>query len=383
MDAQTPPYLRTDDEIEAAPRRRLTARRGFLSFVILPTVLAALWLFLFAADQYASEAHFMVRSADRQAVPTGGALAQLVGIGGAAGGTEAVGVADYLTSHDAIAAADERLDLTAMFRRDEADLIARLWSADPAAETLAKYVRGQVSVEHDIDSGLVELHVRTFRPADSEALAETLLMLGEERVNALNRRGDEALLESARRQVDEAETELRRIGGEIAAYRRQEGQLDPKMSGKAETELTTSLRGALADLRAQEGAMAGSVAADSPQLVALRRRIAALAAEVAAADARISGTGRSLTAGVGRFETLRIEQEFAAKRYEVAAAAFESAREQAARQRLFLVRIVEPNLPERALYPRRFTIVVTLFAGLALLYGIGWLILAGIREHAD
>ena len=48
----------------------------------------------------------------------------------------------------------------------------------------------------------------------------------------------------------------------------------------------------------------------------------------------------------------------------------------------YLVRVVQPNLPEKSLAPRRGFILLTLFVSLLVAYGIGWLILAGILEHA-
>jgi capsular polysaccharide transport system permease protein len=62
--------------------------------------------------------------------------------------------------------------------------------------------------------------------------------------------------------------------------------------------------------------------------------------------------------------------------------ALENARLQAMRQQLFVVDVVRPNLPERALFPRRTMMVATVFLALLLSYSIGWLIIAGMREHA-
>jgi capsular polysaccharide transport system permease protein len=47
-----------------------------------------------------------------------------------------------------------------------------------------------------------------------------------------------------------------------------------------------------------------------------------------------------------------------------------------------VVPVVDANLPVRALYPERTKIVLTAFLSLLLIYGIGWLIAAGVREHA-
>lgn len=382
MDRQTPPYLLTDIDHEAVPRWRRAL--PFSLFVLLPTLLAAIWLYGFAADQYESRAQFLVRSADGGTPSIGaGGLAQMIGLGaGSAAAGEVKAVAAYLTSHDAAAAADERLDLTAIFRRPEADLLSRLWDAAPSAEDLAEHYEDRVKVFVDPDTGIANLTVHTYRAADSKALADTLLALGEDRVNALNARAGERLLEAAQEQLALAEGELARVGAGIASYRRREQQVDPEASGAAQVELSAGLRAELAELRAQERAMAGALAEDSPQRVALRRRIAALAGEVAGAEAVLAGRQDSLSARVGDYEDLRLRQEFAAKRYELAAAAYEEARDQALRQNLFVVRVVEPNLPDEALYPKRATILLTIFAGLTLAYGIGWLLLAGVREHA-
>ena len=49
--------------------------------------------------------------------------------------------------------------------------------------------------------------------------------------------------------------------------------------------------------------------------------------------------------------------------------------------RLYLERVVEPNLPDYPLYPRRFLYFVFFVTCCLLIYGIGWMLVAGIREH--
>ena len=66
----------------------------------------------------------------------------------------------------------------------------------------------------------------------------------------------------------------------------------------------------------------------------------------------------------------------------MASTALLRAQDEARRQQLFVVPVVDANLPVRALYPQRTKIVVTVFLSLLLVYGIGWLIAAGVREHA-
>ena len=47
------------------------------------------------------------------------------------------------------------------------------------------------------------------------------------------------------------------------------------------------------------------------------------------------------------------------------------------------MRVAEPHLPERALYPQGAFNTLTVFVSLSVLFGIGWLLIAGAREHAS
>src|SRR3954465_10538124 len=95
------------DEREAglADRARtwIIERRWFLGIVVLPAILVALYLFAYASDQYESEAHFLVRTSSGSVAPATGVSAVIGMVTGSGGGNnEAMSVADYLTSHDAV-----------------------------------------------------------------------------------------------------------------------------------------------------------------------------------------------------------------------------------------------------------------------------------------
>jgi len=361
-------------------RERLKASRVFLLLVVLPTLLVAGFEYLVAADQYESEAHFVLRGAQPS---SGGGLSQMLGLGGSnPTTTEAHGVGDYLLSHDAVAATQRTLDLPALFRRPEADPVTRLWPANPQPETLLKYYRRQVDVRFDSETGITTLSVRTFRPTDAHDLAETLLRLGEARINTLNQRSLENGLSVARRQLAEAEAGIADSQSTITGFRQAARDIDPERTGAAQIALTSGLMQQLAQARGQLASMGRSVSPISPQYVALADQVRGLEAQAAAAQARLAGSAGSIAPGLGTYEGLKLRQQFAAKRYDLAAQALATARERSLTQQIFLVRVVEPNLPGKALYPKRLTTVATVFFCLLLTYAVGWLILAGVREHA-
>lgn len=383
------PALEDTARFRPSPRDRAMAwvkqKRMFLLIVLLPTLIVAGYYFLIASDQYESEAHFMVRAAESTPV-AGTGLGQVLSTvtGPTASASEAMGVADYMTSHDIVRALETKVGLTDRFRRPEADLLSRLRGSTITPEKLLKFYRKQVQVHYDSDKGITTVTVRSFRPQDSYSIITTLLSLGEQRVNALNVRSYTDSLALASRQLREAEDGVARSQVAITRFRQTRGDIDPAGSGQAQIGLVSNLNQTLSTARAQLAAMAGTIRTDSPQYIALARRVQALQAQVAAQSGRLAGAGGggTIARDLGGYEDLRIRQEFAAKRYETAAASFEKAREQAQKQQLYLVRLVDANMPVKSLYPERWRIVGTVFVGLLLAYAIGWLIVAGVREHA-
>lgn len=369
--------------LAAIPARRWRPHWSFIAFVVVPGLLAALYFLVVAADQYESEAVFVVRGVEPPRAAS--SLVDLIGASGLApGAAETRGVGEYLLSHDAVKALGARgIDLVAMFRRPEADVVSRLWFDRPRAETLLRYYRGQVDLAYDPDAGMTRLTVRAFRPDDAARLASALLALGEARVNQFNDRALAAVGNAASREVVAAESELADIQRRLTRFRERRGDIDPKRNAAGTQGLVGEIEARLAAARADAAAMARVLAPNSPQRIAMQARIAGLEGQRAAQAARLTGEGSALAPRLADYEELLLRQQFAAKRYEAARATREAARAEALREQLFVVPVVTPNLPEKSLYPRRWLSLAAALAGLVIAWGIGWLLVAGFREHAD
>jgi capsular polysaccharide transport system permease protein len=364
--------------------RAIARRRGFLAVVVAPTLVAALYLFGVAARQYESEAHFTVKTAAQSSSNYTTGLAQMFGVSGAMtpSQSESYSVGDYLTSHDAVTALRRRFDLVSMFHRPEADIASRLWDSHPAAEQLLKYYRRQVKVAYASETGITTLKVHAFRAADAQAIAEALLEMGEWRVNVLNQRALDNATRVAERQLNEAEVGLAASQGSMTHLRQSGRDIDPEHSSVADITMLAELRGQLAQSRAQLAAMGGAIQPDSPQYAAMADRVRALQTQMDAEAGKLAGAPDAASRNLSAFESLKLRQDFASKRYEAAATALESARSDALKQQLYVVRVVEPDRPEKALFPQRWLILASVFFAALLTYGVGALIVAGVREHS-
>ena len=363
-------------------KRALWPYRWLLAFVVLPTTLVASYYYLIASDQYESRADFVVRKADSTAI-TGG-VGQILGfsLGTSQAQSDAFMVQDYLLSHDAVALLRHEDQLVERFQRPSIDIISRLHWSNPKPENVLKYYRRHVDVSQDPETLITHLSVRAFTPQDAYAIAGKLLKLGEARINDINIRTYRDQIEASRRELSDAETALGDIQHRITGFRQAQGDINPAGTGQAQITMVTGLTANLVAARARLHAMEGLISRSSPQYQALAAQVRALEGQVAGQSARLTGRGQTIASGLGNYEDLIVRQDFAAKRYAAAAAAYQQARAEALKQQLYLIRVVDANKPVKSTFPERGRIVLTIFLSLLVAYGIGWLLVAGVKEHS-
>lgn len=366
----------------SAPRPRLSgSKAAFLAVVMLPTIVSALYFGLIASDRFVSEATFVVRSA-KSPLPGGlGGLLQIVGISRSQ--DDSYSVQEYLLSRDAVTALAQRLPLRDMFHRPGADFVARYPNLiqGSSEEELFQYYKSRVSVIHGAATGLTTLKVETFRPEDSLAINRTLLELGETLVNRMNERIRADSIRFSEAEVKRGEERLVETQIAITEFRNRELMLDPSMSSLIVTELIGRLSAELAVVTAQLREVEAA-SPSSPQIPGLQRRVAALGSQIVLERQRVSSTSDGLAEKIAGYERLNLQREFAVKSLASAVTSLELARNEARRQQLYLERVVEPHVADYAEQPRRLRSVLLTFAGSMMLFFVGWLLLAGVREHS-
>jgi BexC/CtrB/KpsE family polysaccharide export inner-membrane protein len=353
---------------------------SLLLVVALPTLVAAVYFLLIASPRYVSEARFIVRAA-AQAQPSSMGVA-LQGVGLAPVQTDAFAVHDWMRSRDAVTELAARANLEAVLGAPGADPFSR-WprlGEGRTTEGLHRAFRRFVTVGYDSTTGISVLRVEAYGPEDSRRLAEALLQGGERLVNRLNERAAADAVAEGARAVDEAEARLAAVQGRLTAFRNRERFIDPQGAAEAGTQLITALSTQLATLRADRAQLAAE-APQSPQLPSLDGRIAALSRQIAAERAKIAGEADSLAPRVSAYEDLVLERQFADRQLAEATTALVEARQEARRQALYLERVVGPGLPDEATRPRRWRAVLIVFVGALLIWAIGRLLVAGLREH--
>ena len=96
---------------------------------------------------------------------------------------------------------------------------------------------------------------------------------------------------------------------------------------------------------------------------------------------RSQKTGSDPDKQVAQLQGLILERDFADKQLATTLATLEQARTEALRKQLYIERVVQASLPDKAMEPRRIKgIFTTLILGL-LAWGVASLMISGIKEH--
>jgi capsular polysaccharide transport system permease protein len=340
----------------------------FALIVICPTLFTTVYYLFFAADQYASETRFIVRSPNHSAAGLLSGFLQSTGF--VRSHDDSYAVADFIKSRAAVSQLEQKDQLREMFARPEADFLTRyprFWEGD-SREGLYRHYLHFVNINIDTSSDITTLEVRAFRPDDAHAFAVALLEDAEALINRLNDRARLDAIHYAEKEVSDATARLADIERRITEFRNREAMVDPQKQSTTEFDLVGKLKGQAAaettQLREVE-----KQAPDSPQITALQSRIAATELEIDHERARIVGSDGSMAPRIAQYEQLLLERDLAARMFEAASTSLENANIEAQRKQLYLERIVEPSTPDHALYPKSLYSILLVFAVSFAVYG--------------
>jgi capsular polysaccharide transport system permease protein len=206
--------------------------------------------------------------------------------------------------------------------------------------------------------------------------------MGERLVNHMNLRSRRDLIEAAEGEVRLAEARSRDSAQALSSFRADRSVLDPERQGALQLQGVAKLREELLVAETQFDQVR-SVSPDNPQIESMKQRVEVLRRAINEENAKILGKSGSLVTKSPAYERLVLERGFADRQLAAAMTALDAARNEAQRKQLYLERLVQPNLPDKAVEPRRIRGVATTFVLGLVVWGVLSLVVAGVREHTD
>ena len=237
-------------------------------------------------------------------------------------------------------------------------------------------------VEQDSATSITKLTVRAFTPQDAFRINTLMLAQSEAVVNRLNQRGREDLIRFSQVEVDEAEKAASDAAIALADYRNRKGVIDPEKQAAIQLQMISKLQDELISARTQLHQLRVTVP-DNPQIEALELQVAALTQQIDEQQQGVAGGSQSLSATATQYQRLLLAREIADRNLASALNSLRDAQDEARRKQAYVERVVQPNLPDKALEPRRVRgILATLILSL-IAWGVLRMLLAGVREHQN
>ncbi len=369
---------------------RLRRRQRLLAMTLgigLPTLVAGLYYGLIASDRYVSDTQMVL--SDQGAGPgamAGGKSSLLSMIGVAAGGdqsNENAIVVNYLTSTQAMEAADKAIGLRQMWSASSIDYFSRL-SPNASQEDFLKYYKQHVILVSDPTEPVIEVQVAAFHPQEAQLIAKTLVTLAQQKLNTAFIGMREDALAFARSEVTRAEQQLAGINDKLRNFRNTHTEIDPKAGAQGVGTVTMGLFAQLSSTEAELRTTLSYAREDSPVIKKLRSRIDALKKQIAQNRGLLAGDHKEQPYAdlLANYEGMMLDQKFAQEAYTSAMAFLASSRASLAHQHAYLIDFLTPTLPEEAVEPRGTRNVLVVFFASALLWLTGSLVVSALREHA-
>lgn len=378
---ETPIDLLDWSDVVRAGRARVASWIPFILCVVLPLAGSIGYFGFLASDVFISESRFVVRTP--QKAPQSGLLGSLLQVNGfQRAQDDSFSVHDFMLSRDALAALDSKLGLKSSFSDATLDPLSRFPGPfiDDSFESLYKHYKKHVTVNYDITSSITTVTVRAYTAQDAFGMNSALLQMSEDLVNRINDRGRGDLIRFATADVTEAEAKAKSAAFALASYRNRRSVFDPERQSTLQLQQITKIQDELISTKLQL-AQLRSLAPSNPQVPTIERRVRGLEVEMANEMSKVAGGGNSFTDKAGEFERLQLERTFADRQVASALSNLEAARSEARRQQLYLERVVQPNLPDTAIEPRRLRAIIATFVVGLLSWGVLTMLMAGVREH--
>lgn len=357
----------------------------FAVCVCLPTVIAFVYLLLFAASEYESEARFAVRgsSENRNTAITDALSVLSSAIGGRSTAQDSFIVAEYIRSRTIIEDLGGKDVVHKLYTRPDVDWFSRL-AADQPLESVWYYWRRKVTAVIDTQSNVLTLRVRAFTAVEAKDLAERIVQRSEILVNEISERARQDALSRAETEVNLSLQRLAKIRASLLEFRTGSNTIDPVSSAQSLSETLTLLSREKITLESNRESLRGVMDQNAPTMRFLATQIDSVEQQIKNLQEKLTSRGKDAAAIAGQlavYEDLQLQSQFAEKLFAISQASFEKARAEQEKQQMYVVTIVRPTMPEEATYPKPFVSSAMVFALCLMLWSMLALVIASIGDH--
>lgn len=338
--------------------------------VVVPVLVVALYLTVFAKPQFASEVGFVVRQEE-----TGSASQMLGGLGQMLG-TQSAGNSDllfeFIQSQDIVERIDKDFDLVSHYSQTWPwDPVFSVWPS-ATIEELRNFWQRMVRITYDKSSGIILVEVRARSPEAAREIANKIVQQSELMINTLNANARRDSMSNADTDLEVALSQLRTAREALIAFQARTQIIDPLADMQGRMGVLGNFQQQLAQALVDLDLLIETSDRADPRVRQLERRITVIQDRIA--EERQNFSAQNVTVEntdyptlLAQYEGLRVDLMFAEESYRSALTARTLARTNAERQQLYLATFITPTLAQKSEYPQQ-PLLISLTAFFALLF---------------
>ena len=357
--------------------------RAYALTVLLPTIVLAIYFGWVASDRYVSQTRLVVEG--EQSLPISAMALGFLGSGQSEAAIDAELVRSFIESPSLLVRLDEEMKLREHYSQDSIDMFSRL-DADASSEDFMNFYLDHVKVTVEEKAPIFQLEVQAFEREYAQQLAQAITRHAEGFVNEVGQSLAREQVGFVEGEVRKANDRLRAETRELVRLQNQNRMLDPMMEAQAIGQIIAGLQQEQARLRAELKMLESYLSPKAPEVVSMRKKVAAVSSQIEqerSKQVRAGNDNQALNDLVLAFKENELTVQVALDVYQGSLKSLEAAKLDASRKVKFLVRISPPTLPDDSTRPRRLYNVGTAFVLFNLLFWIGGLLLASIRDHRE
>lgn len=364
-------------------KRHIRLSRSFVLLVLAPIVVAGIYLWGFAEDQYASTTGFTVRQEQAPSSLDLTGLSQFVG-GSTSSDTDIL--YEFIQSQEIVQTVHERLDLPKLYSGAwESDPVFALWP-DATIEDMLWYWNRMVRIAYDQGTGLIELRVLAFDPEDAQNLAIAIVEASQTMVNELNISARQDSMRYALADLEDAFEQMRESRLALTKFRTRTRIVDPAADIQGRMGVLNGLQLRLTDALVEFDLLHETTLESDPRVIQMQRRIDVIRERISEerenfAQGDIAEAGGDYPSLISEFEGLVVDLEYAAARYTAARSSVDVARSNADRQTRYLATYIRPTLAQSAEFPQRLVILALLGLFMLMSWTIFVLVYYSLRDR--
>ena len=357
-------------------------RASYFAIVGGAIAVCAVYLYLIQVDRYVSHVRIRVESEGTATLPS--VELGLVSLGASTSSVlDAQLLLNYIESPAMLEELDRDLNLRGHYSQSWIDPLSRM-AEDDSREKFLNYYLSRVTVDIDDKAQLLLIDVQGFDPDFSKKTADAIVRHAEDFVNELNHSLAREQIAFVQSQVEESSRRLQAATIRLEEFQARNLISNPQEESRVSSAIIAGLKQEISTEQAKLSALSAYLSPNAPDIRASRQRIDALEEQLELERKRqVGGEGQGINRLQLEFREAQTEAVLADELYRSNLTSLEGVKTSAIKKVKHLVRVSGPTLPDSSELPKRGFSMITFVVVFNILYLIGKLIVATVRDHQD